>query len=114
MEDCKLVLTLLIPHETFNHTTTENKDMDNIPYHELIGVLTYLSNATHTDIVYATNTLNKFNTNPAMYHWKAAKQVLRYLKNPKDYGITHSQTDKQLKMFVDSDWTRNKTDKKSR
>jgi len=33
-------------------------------YQKLIGELTYLTNATHPDIVFAASLLNRFSTNP--------------------------------------------------
>ncbi|CAL5185285.1 unnamed protein product [Lathyrus oleraceus] len=37
--------------------------------------------------------LGRYQGNPGMDHWKAAKKVLRYLKGTKDYMLMYKQTD---------------------
>lgn len=114
MENCKSALTPLVPNKVFNQVTTGSQKMENVPYRELTGTLTYLSNATRPDIAYAASTLSQFNASPTTYHWKAAKQVLRYLKSTIDFGITYSRNDKELEMYVDSNWAGDESDRRSR
>jgi len=40
----------------------------------------YLAVTTHPDISYAAGVLARFNSNPGLAHWQAAKHVLHYLK----------------------------------
>lgn len=62
-------------------STKEQKlDMADVPYHELVGSLNYIAQATRPDIVFAVGCLSKFLANPGCRHWDAAIQVLRYLK----------------------------------
>lgn len=49
------------------------------PYRSLVGSLPYGSIMTRPDILKATMHLSKYNNNPLIKHWKAAKHVARYL-----------------------------------
>ena len=60
-------------------------------YASLIGSLMYAAVGTRPDIAFAINRLASLMANPTMYHWTAAKHVLRYLKGTKDIGITYSK-----------------------
>ena len=42
---------------------------------------------TRPDITFAVGMLGRYQSNPGMDHWKAAKKVLRYLKGTKDYML---------------------------
>lgn len=51
---------------------------------------------------------------PCETHWKAAKQVLRYLKGTVNFGLLYTDvSDVQLAGYSDSDWTGNLDDRKS-
>jgi len=64
----------------------------------------YLSVGTRLDITHAVNFLSQFNEVHRDIHWKAAKRVLRYLKETLDVGMTYRNTDDPPKMFADADW----------
>lgn len=86
-------------------TSKEEKDeMKKMPYRELIGCLTYLSNTSRPDLAFAANALSRFNANPGRIHWRAAKHVLRYLVGTSSLGITYTKSGKPLMAYVDSDW----------
>ena len=65
-------------------------------YASLIGSLMYLAMVTRSDIAYAVFQLGSYMANPAMSHWTAAKQVLRYLSGTRDYGITYQASETKL------------------
>ena len=46
--------------------------------------------------------LGRYQSDPGLDHWKAAKKVMRYLQGTKDYKLTYRHTD-QLKMIGYSD-----------
>ena len=66
-------------------TTQEiaHRDMHNIPYHEAVGSLMYVSLGTCPDITYAVQTVSRFSKNPGQAHWEAVKQIFHYLKGTK-------------------------------
>ncbi|XP_050886395.1 secreted RxLR effector protein 161-like [Lathyrus oleraceus] len=67
--------------------------MKNIPYAFVIRSLMYAQVCTRSDITFAVGILGRYQSNPGMNHWKAAKKVLRYLKGTKDYMLMYRQTD---------------------
>ncbi|KAL0544329.1 hypothetical protein IC582_019442 [Cucumis melo] len=44
-------------------------------------------------ISFAVGMLGRYQSNPGMDHWKAAKKVLRYLQGTKDYMLTYKRSD---------------------
>jgi hypothetical protein len=53
----------------------------------------------------AVGMLGRYQSNPGMEHWKAAKKVMRYLQRTKDYGLTFRHTDHlEVVGYSDSDF----------
>lgn len=76
------------------------KEVDLKVYQWLIGKLMYLSCRTRPNISFIVGQLNKQNANLKMGHLKAAKRVVRYLKDTMHLGLTygaHSQSEKEAK-----------------
>jgi hypothetical protein len=69
------------------------EQMKNISYASAIGSLLYAQVCTRPDIAMAVGMLGRYQSNPEMEHWKAAKKVMRYLQGTKDYGLTFRHTD---------------------
>ena len=66
----------------------EHKELlHKLPYRALIGSLLYAVVTTRPDIAYAVSYLSRFNDCYTIDHWKAAKQVLRYLAGTRDLGL---------------------------
>ena len=59
---------------------------DDTHYRSITGALQYLT-FTRPDITHAVNKICQFFNNPTMFHLKAIKRILRYLKGPQDYGL---------------------------
>uniref|UniRef100_A0A2N9IKQ7 Integrase catalytic domain-containing protein n=1 Tax=Fagus sylvatica TaxID=28930 RepID=A0A2N9IKQ7_FAGSY len=83
----------------------EKKRMENIPYASVVGSLMYAQTCTRPDISFAVGMLGRYQSNPRMEHWKAAKKVLRYLKGTRHYMLTtwncrHSIA-RPLRMYCD-------------
>jgi len=57
----------------------ERKQMENIPYASIVGSLMYAHTCTRPDISFVVGMLGRYQSNPRLDHWKAAKKVLRYL-----------------------------------
>ena len=66
----------------------EHKEMENIPYAYVVGSLMYLPTCTRSDISFAVGMVGRYQSNPSIDHWKAAKKVLKYLHRTKDYMLT--------------------------
>ncbi|GJW90409.1 ribonuclease H-like domain, reverse transcriptase, RNA-dependent DNA polymerase [Tanacetum coccineum] len=67
---------------------TEGTLVNSTEYRSLIGCLRYLLH-TRPDLSYSVGLLSRFMQEPKEQHMKAVKQVLRYVKGTKDYGITY-------------------------
>ena len=68
-------------------TKAEALEMHQYPYISIIGSLMYLALTTRPDIAYAAGVLARFNFNPGLPHWQAAKHVLCYLKSTADHKL---------------------------
>src|SRR5438270_10991178 len=76
--------------------------MQNIPYASVVGSLMYAQTCTRPDISFAVGMLGRYQSNPGMEHWRAAKKVMRYLQGTKDYMLTYRRSD-QLEVIGYSD-----------
>ncbi|GJX27948.1 ribonuclease H-like domain, reverse transcriptase, RNA-dependent DNA polymerase [Tanacetum coccineum] len=87
MIDCN---ETLIPMDPGTRLTkiTEGTMVNSTEYQSLIGCLRYLLH-TRPDLSYSVRLLSRFMQEPKEQHMKAIRQVLRYVKGTKDYGITY-------------------------
>ncbi|KAH9666120.1 Integrase catalytic domain-containing protein [Citrus sinensis] len=103
MEDCKSVCTPLAQNEKFNKDDGAEK-IDEALYRSIIGCLMYLT-ATRPDIMFVVSLLSRYMHCASELHYKAAKNVLKYIKGTLDHGIKFEKKDKLiLHGFADSDW----------
>ena len=65
----------------------ERESMKNIPYASVVGCFGYVQVCTRPDIAFAVGMLGRYQSDPGLDHWRAAKKVLRYLKGTKDYKL---------------------------
>ncbi|KAH9686891.1 hypothetical protein KPL70_014557 [Citrus sinensis] len=86
-------------------TNLEIQEMEKIPYSSAIWSLRYAQVCTRLDIAFIVGMLGKYLSNPGMDHWKAAKQVMRYLQRTKEYMLRYRRSD-QLEIigYSDSDF----------
>ena len=83
----------------------ERKEMESIPYASVVGSLMYAQTCTRPDISFVVGMLGRYQSNPGMDHWKAAKKVLRYLQGTKDYMLTYRRSDHlEVVGYSDSDF----------
>lgn len=78
---------LKLSKEMCSQTKEDETKMKNVSYREVIGSLQYVVNVTRPDIAFAINVLSRYLNNPGQAHWKAVKQVLRYLRGTTSKGI---------------------------
>lgn len=83
-----------------------------VPYRELIGFLMYLSVGSRPDIACAVSILSRFLQAPKLPHWKAAKNVLRYLNATKNHGLVY-RGEELLVGFSDADYASCRDTRKS-
>jgi len=86
----------------------------NLPYRELVGSLLFLARTTRPDISYAVSKLAQYCNGHDLEHWKAAKEVLRYLKGTMTTGIRYEKQDSiELYSYTDFDYAGDRQDRKS-
>ena len=93
-----MALALVVKGEKFNinqcpQTSLEEEKMKGIPYASAVGSLMYTQVSTKPDIAFVVEMLGRYQSNPSMEHWKAAKRVMRYLQGTKDYKLTYKHSD---------------------
>ena len=89
----------------------DNKEL----YQQIVGSLLYIGGHTRVDISYAVNQLGTMMNCPELNHLRQAKNVLRYLKGTKNYGLLfpRGQSKIVLEAEVDSDYANDQKDRKS-
>ena len=87
------------------HSDTERLTMKEKPYAAVVGSLNYAQTCTRPDLAFVTRYLGRYQSDPGLSHWQAAKKVLRYLQGTKNLMLTYKRT-KQLEIvgFSDSDY----------
>jgi hypothetical protein len=65
---------------------TKTSAIDPTSYRRLVGKLMFLT-TTCPDITFAVNLLSRFSATPQLAHFKALKQILRYLRGTLSIGF---------------------------
>ncbi|GKC62515.1 ribonuclease H-like domain, reverse transcriptase, RNA-dependent DNA polymerase [Tanacetum coccineum] len=94
MIDCNETLIPMDPGTRLTKNT-EGTLVNSTEYRSLIGCLRYLLH-TRPDLSYSVRLLSHFMQEPREQHMKAIRQVLRFVKGTKDYGITYKHKEKEL------------------
>ncbi|KAL0378491.1 UNVERIFIED_CONTAM: Copia protein [Sesamum radiatum] len=67
--------------------------------------LMYAQVCTRPDIAFAVGMLGRYQSNPGLDHWRAAKKVMRYLQGTKDYMLMYRRTENlEVVGYSDSDF----------
>ena len=84
----------------------EIKEMQKIPYASVVGSLMYAQVCTRLDIAFIVGVLGRYQSDPGMDRWRAAKRVMRYLKKTRDYMLTYRKSDSlEIIGYSDSDFS---------
>lgn len=65
-----------------------SKEFNEHLYRSLIGCLSYIALSTRPDIQFSVSYLSRYLNKPNIQLWKAAKRILRYLKETKYLKLT--------------------------
>ena len=89
----------------YPQSEAEALEMHQYPYISIVGSLMYLALTTRPDIAYTTGVLTRFNFNPGLPHWQAAKHVLHYLKGTVTHKVIYlpSTSSEPFITYSDSD-----------
>ena len=102
---------LIKNHVPFPDTTAAKSTRQK--YQSLIGTLQYAASATRPDIANRTRELAAFNQNPSQVHITAAFDVLRYLKQTKNYGLWYHPGEFKISAYCNADYASNLDSRKS-
>ena len=110
MEKCSAGVVPIQKGDKFNamqcpKNELEREQMRNILYAYVVGSLMYAQTCTRPDISFVVGMLGRYQSNPGLDHWKAAKKILRYLQGMKNHMLTYKRSD-HLKVigYSDSDF----------
>ena len=110
MKNCSSSVAPILKGDKFDLNQCPKNDfewehMKNIPYASVVGSLMYAQVCTRPDIAFVVGVLGRYQSNPGIDHWRAAKKVMRYLQGTKDYMLMYIQT-KSLEVigYSDSDF----------
>ncbi|KAL1346307.1 hypothetical protein AAHE18_08G180600 [Arachis hypogaea] len=99
---------------TLKLSASESESFENPKlYKSIVRALQYLT-ITRLDLSYAVNRVSQFMHHPTILHWKAVKQILRYLKGTTDKGLVFNKsTNFRFLGFADANWGGDVDDRKS-
>ena len=88
---------------TIEHAILEKKQ--GFEYRVVLGELMYAMCTGRPDICYAITTMSKFSSSPSEYHYKLLKDIARYLRITRSWGIKFTRpTNKQLDDLPESNY----------
>lgn len=100
-------------HNVKFHFDDRSKEVDGIVYRQLVGSLKYLT-TTKPNLTYFVSVLSQSFAGPLESHWRAMKDVLRYLKGTIYFSLKYDYSfDVELTSYSNSDWVGNLNDKRS-
>ncbi|XP_065628547.1 secreted RxLR effector protein 161-like [Quercus suber] len=118
IHNCKPIDTPVAKNESLSldmcpKTQDEKEKMARVPYANAVGSLMYAMMYTRLDICYAVGLVSRFQSNPGLAHWKAAKRILRYLKGTADYVLCYHGSDLRMIDYSDANWGSDLDERKS-
>ena len=114
MEQCKAIDTPMSTGTLAGLNQDNSGKFDTSMYQELIGCLLFLSTRTRPDISACVGILCRFSANPTKLNWVQLKRILRYLNGTINFALRIGESSEtKLRAFSDSDWARDRVDRKS-
>jgi hypothetical protein len=119
LNDCNPCSTPAVPglrlDNDMSATTEEEIEyIESKPFRSAVGSLMYAMVATRPDIASALCVVCRFMNRPGRQHWKAVKQILKYLKGHSSLGLTFSGSSGiNAYGFSDSDWAGDRNSRRS-
>ena len=110
MKDCSPSVAPIVKGDRFNLNQCpkhdiEKEKMKNIPYALVVGSIMYVQVCTRPYIAFSVSMLGRYQSNPSMDHWRAAKKVLRYIQGMKEYMLIYRRTNNlEIIGYSDSDF----------
>ena len=83
------------------------------PYKQAVGGLLWISGMTRPGIASAVRAVARHAHNPAARHWKAVREIIAYLKAPKDLAVVFQPGGGLKLSFADADYADRCNDRRS-
>ena len=87
--------------------------MSSILYALAVRSIMYAMLCTRPDVAYALGIVSRFQADPGEDHWKAVKNILKYLRGTKDIFLVYGGSDLKLESYSDSSFQSDPDDSKS-
>jgi hypothetical protein len=96
-------------------TEKEKSVMSNIPYASVTGSIMYVMLSIRPDVALALILTSRYQSNPGMSHWSAAKNILKFLRRTKDMVLVYGGSSEELdvKGYVSTSYKADSDDDKS-
>ena len=94
----------------------QDKETESWPFRELVGGFIWLAISTRPDISNSVRSVARYCTTPKAIHWKAALDILAYIKDTYGFSTTYqrgSSVGISLEVFADADYASKATDRRS-
>ncbi|KAM0023086.1 putative RNA-directed DNA polymerase [Helianthus debilis subsp. tardiflorus] len=112
MVSCKIATTPMNTNEKLK-MVDGGDSVDAYMYGSMIGGLIYVTH-TQPDIAFSVGIVSRYMQKPSVYHYGAAKRIMRYLAGTVGFGLWCGKTNNvKLLGFTDSDWAGTSEDMKS-
>ena len=86
------------------------------PFRSLVGHLMWLVNQTRPDILNAVRAVARYSYSPKLVHWKAALDILQYIRLTSGHDITFQRgmgSGVDMELYVESDFASRDTNRRS-
>ena len=93
-------------------TPKERNRMSSIPYTSTVGSIMYAMLCTRPDVAYALGIVSRFQTDLGEDHWKAVKNILKYLRRTKDIFLIYDGFNLKLEGYTNSNFHSDPNDSK--
>ncbi|XP_063942424.1 secreted RxLR effector protein 161-like [Daucus carota subsp. sativus] len=95
-------------------TPEERERMSKIPYASAIGSIMYAMLCTRPDVAYSISVTSRYQSDPGEDHWKAVKNILKYLRRTKDiFLVFGGESELKIEGYTDSSFQSESDDSKS-
>lgn len=84
------------------NTPEERERMSKIPYASAIGSIMYAMLCTRPDVAHSISVTSRYQSNPGEDHWKAVKNILKYLRRTKDIFLVFGGSELKIEGYTDS------------
>ena len=118
MSNCKPLSTHISTSQNLSkimrpQNETEIKEMESIPYAQVVGSLMFAMTSTRLNICHAVGLVSRYQSNPEKKHWQAVKRIFRYLQGNKNIKLCFGLSDLKIAGYIDADFASDANDRQS-